>query len=328
MSRPSRTRAAFTLVELLVVIAVIGIFIALLLPAVQAAREAARRVHCSNNMKQIGLAVHGYHDVHKCFPPGHIWMGGGPNWAAGYHKTNWAIALLPYLEQEPLYDAYDHNAFNSDPVNKDVRETFLDVYACPSDGDGARGILTPRWGVAKFHNAQYQFGSYRGVAGRTDTRYYMVADRGHWSTRLGWTNHPRSWRGMFHIICPGLNGCERFSTVVDGSSNTLAVGETHRPENDDPADSRATYWAYSGESHITSTLYPLAETIRVRDYWDCVAQVPGGKGCQFGAWFSYHPGGISWLLCDGSVRHISVNVNMYTLSRLAGIADREPAQVP
>ncbi len=197
-------RTGFTLVELLVGIAIIGILIALLLPAVRTAREAPRRAHCGNNMKQIGLAIHGYHDVHKRFPPGRLWLGGGPNWAAGYHETNWAIALLPYLEQQSLCDAYDHNARNSDPVNKAVRETFVSVYACPSDQIDAGDILTPRWGVAKLQNpaAQYQLASYRGVAGRTDTAYYSVPDRGHWSTSLGWTKHPagmaphpRGWRG-------------------------------------------------------------------------------------------------------------------------------------
>ena len=106
-------RPAFTLVELLVVIAIIGILIALLLPAVQAAREAARRSQCTNSMKQIGLALHNYHDTHRCLPVGALpgWTGGtgGDATSRWVHGTNWRAAILPYLEQESLYDKLNFN---------------------------------------------------------------------------------------------------------------------------------------------------------------------------------------------------------------------------
>ena len=122
MSRQIRTARAFTLVELLVVIAIIGILVALLLPAIQTAREAARRTQCSNNLKQMGLAAHNYHDTFNCFPPGAI--TDGPCCGAK-SRINWAIALLPYMEQSTLYDDYDHDANNEDPSNDPVRRPRL-----------------------------------------------------------------------------------------------------------------------------------------------------------------------------------------------------------
>jgi len=119
----SKQRRAFTLVELLVVIAIIGILVALLLPAVQAAREAARRAQCSNNLKQMGLAAHNYHDTFRSFPPGAI--TDGPCCSAK-SRVNWAIALLPYMEQTSLYDEYDHDANNEDPTNDLVRRAEID----------------------------------------------------------------------------------------------------------------------------------------------------------------------------------------------------------
>ncbi len=133
---------------------------------------------------------------------------------------------------------------------------------------------------------------------------------------------------MFHINCPGLSECESFATVTDGSSNTIVVGEVHRTEDDDPNDSRASYWAYSSEFQSTSNLYPVSDSIRVRNFWDCVARLPSPKPCVWGQWFSYHPGGINWLMCDGAIRHVSVNVDIHTLCRPGSIADGEGAQAP
>ncbi|MEA1950175.1 MAG: DUF1559 domain-containing protein, partial [Planctomycetota bacterium] len=114
-----RSEKGFTLVELLVVIAIIGILIALLLPAVQAAREAARRMQCSSNLKQIGVALHAYHAALGCFPPGGITEGPCCSTRSG---ISWSISILPYIEQPMIYDRYDMDRYNEDPANQFVRE--------------------------------------------------------------------------------------------------------------------------------------------------------------------------------------------------------------
>jgi prepilin-type N-terminal cleavage/methylation domain-containing protein len=154
-----RRAAAFTLVELLVTIAIIGVLVALLLPAVQAAREAARRISCSNNLKQIGLSFQNYHDTWHYFPPGGVTFGPCCN-SPSYES--WPILLLPYMENNNLSVQYDFTQNNEAAINKVVRETKNNVFACASEPLTPQ-LLKPESGPG--NTMEYRTASYRGVGG-------------------------------------------------------------------------------------------------------------------------------------------------------------------
>jgi len=131
--RSRSSQPAFTLVELLVVIAIIGVLVALLLPAVQSAREAARRAQCLNHLKQIGLALHNYESTHKILPPSIQFWNGDDSRTSDNMRANWIIMVLPFMEQQPLYDKFDFNVTISHSNNSDERGTFIKSLLCPSD---------------------------------------------------------------------------------------------------------------------------------------------------------------------------------------------------
>jgi len=144
-------RHGFTLIELLVVIAIIAVLIGLLLPAVQAAREAARRAQCVNNMKQIGLALHNYHDVHNSFPPGAITFGGDP-WNALSNQLNWRALILPQMEANNVYNSVNFNIQTTGDTGAGRNPgamytawmTVNNTWLCPSDGKNGNGMMP--WG--------------------------------------------------------------------------------------------------------------------------------------------------------------------------------------
>ncbi len=201
-----RARRGFTLVELLVVIAIIGILIALLLPAVQAAREAARRSQCTNNIKQVGLALHNYHDSFKSFPPRAVFGAGGtgpPQYQ--YHHT-WLTAILPFMEQQPLYDSTDMGA----PAwGQPIVSTLVPTLLCPSDATALNDTSQTNGNIA-----------WTNYAGPTAWDWWLRRDR----------NIGPPWVPQANTRSDGVfmaDNTTRLRDITDGTSNTLLAAEVN-----------------------------------------------------------------------------------------------------
>ena len=339
MTRRRRlARPGFTLIELLVVIAIIAILIGLLLPAVQKVRAAAARMQCQNNLKQIGLALHNYHDANGSFPPGGITNGdccsteGGPNWA---------ILILPYIEQDTLYKLYDQTQTSEQPNNATLRTTFVKTYNCPADPNINR-LMVPASGPGANAGVTYATGSYRGIAGTTDGTAWWDDATGNPQTAN--PNITLAHRGVLHSGIDyrrpsrfgraGINSPygnpERFATITDGTSNTLMVGEyTTRT-----TVTRTTFWAYEYTSFAMSDVCILPPQSRqlLNDFDACTNQLPAGftngnNPCKRGL-ASFHTNSVMFVMADGSVRGISTNVDMVLLAAMASIAAGEVTIVP
>jgi prepilin-type N-terminal cleavage/methylation domain-containing protein/prepilin-type processing-associated H-X9-DG protein len=336
---PNRVRAhrpAFTLIELLVVIAIIAILIGLLLPAVQKVRDAAARAECQNNLKQIAVALHNYHDSQGRFPAGNV----ADNVCCGQRiYRTWTTDILPFVEQDNLYKTYTDygsraSAAQSWHSSKTAfRTTHVKVYQCPADSYIG---TTERPASGNGSGVEYAFGSYRAVSGRSGGN-----GRVFWDTcepGLGTLN--ASWRGILHGIvvrsngaadsrCP-TGGFERMASIADGTSNTLLVGEL--TFNDNPR--RASFWAYGYTSYNSSSVTDQSRILG-NMYWKCAtfSGVPGstdwkGPGldnpCKRG-FGSNHTNGLNFALADGSVRFVSYSVDINKLAALATMAGGEVA---
>ena len=285
-------RSAFTLVELLVVIALIGILIALLLPAVQAARETARRMTCLNNLKQISLAMHNYHQTHRCFPSGFM-INNAPN-----NKTNdaaqwgWHTFLLPYLERKPLHDALRVSDWHLGRLlqtgtdeDRELVKTTLEIYICPSD--------------VSEKPKSYQVKS--GVPPAIGT---MVPGKSNYTGCKGFFAHnvnssaasARANNGVLYGESP-----VRFQDIGDGTSQVFAVGERD-------VLCRAAVWP--GPTNPGPGYYVTSCTgVKMNKGFDCK---------DF--FSSQHPDGANFAFCDGSARFVSDLIE----SDNQGLSHKEP----
>ncbi len=332
--RDTRDRA-FTLVELLVVIAIIGMLVALMLPAVQAARETAQRVQCTNNLKQIGLALHGYHNALGSFPPGSVVSANGSDLETARHTRTWAIDILPYLENSSAYKLYDPLAALEAPVNKTLRETFIPEMVCPSDTQTQR-LAVPESGYGGGYNLNLYWapGSYRamsGVSPKASGDYFWDNPR-----CLTHSDMDLRTRGALHVVRTDNSDdvkvkgaqAERVKDIQDGLSRTLMVGEYHTRTHIDDRESRRTFWPYPYTSYNQSSAAKYNGSLMlVPDYDRCYDNAPNSDACKR-AWGTFHKEGvINFLLCDGSVTCVSPNVNLDVFCALATIHGREVAQV-
>ena len=271
---------AFTLVELLVVITIIGILISLLLPAVQAAREAARRLQCGNNMKQVGLALHLYHEVWETLPAG---MQPSPYWA-------WSAKTLPFLEQENIASQIDFKYGYHVPQNMNVVNILVGTYHCPSAD--ALKLLTCCAGINRPGGD--------GTDDVAETNYAAIASHTN-------DNYATTHKGS-GCMFDGSN--ISFAQITDGTSQTLLVGEVIRAADDDPTKptwgsaycpngkcDAGKYWA--GENRVT-TYYGINNSPTFEQ-----------AGVQ-----SRHPGGANFTFADGHVSFLSESINLQALYAL------------
>jgi len=323
-------KQGFTLVELLVVIAIIGVLVSLLLPAVQAAREAARRMQCSNNVKQLSLALHNYHDVYKTFPAG----GYGQRWT---FDVSWMARIMPYVEQNAAYERMsfvgDHPGWAYDGVaggainGQAWSNVKIPVITCPS---------TPLETMCNAGSYMIARASYTGIAGATDGN--------------GFVNGPYRWANC----CDGVSSAiisgggmmvpaenVRIGQVTDGTSNTIAVGEcSNFVYNFDYTTKDQQVNSVHGFLMGTSWPYTIVNT--VRDHWGgnptaglvnrlfnstTIRYAPNSVGIswpgvgandgQNNGIYSPHSAGVMIGLVDGSVRMITDTIDMYALRCMA-----------
>ena len=349
IGNPSRTRPGFTLVELLVVIAIIGILVALLLPAVQAAREASRRVNCANNLKQYGIAIHLYADNNMVIPPGNVHVGQQDPW--GNPNVSWMIRVLPYMEQQAIYDKamryqfYDigsttpragiggptfsghlfpGNCPMPKPTNAGAlaQEWEFPFMRCPSDGQVSQDWKQINYSGSMGNTYQPSAGTgcpepygVGGDIGQPGINYENPGGQaGH-----GNTDNPRQISGLFNRW--GI--CIPLASISDGTAFTIAVGEIL------PACNDHTDWTWAmnqqGNAHAATTtpvnnFTTCAEMKRYKNFPipQCTAMSNWNISWAFR---SRHPAGAQFVFADGSVHFIAETIDYKMYQRLGGRRD-------
>lgn len=304
-----RAKRGFTLIELLVVIAIIAILISLLLPAVQQAREAARRTQCKNNLKQLGLALHNYHDVHGSFPPGYFARNvsatdmaaaeTGPGFA-------WGVAILPFLDQQNLFNEIDFTLDAEDAANLPSGQTVLNGFLCPTD-PAPRVFALPS-------GTELAASNYVGIYG-----YGSVSMA------------PGSGTGVFY-----RNSSTRIRDITDGTSNTICIGERmHEHDNVDAlaqVDANSTWYAAIPASPRPAGMVMVAmmeqspSLVLGHVGQDAMGPMPAmhhtpNNTNHIVNFSSNHTGGVQFLLCDGSVHFMSENIHYDTFRYMGERAD-------
>jgi prepilin-type N-terminal cleavage/methylation domain-containing protein len=337
--------AAFTLVELLVVIAIIGLLVALLLPAVQAAREAARRMSCFNNLHQIGLGLHNHYSIHESFPFGHIgyrgitkpapYKGNKPNWQtpqgdgsvlpAGCtnddigKETGWSLYILPFIEQMSVWDAYDDNLWIDHPNNLQAVQTHISTYLCPSTQNNDPltkpfGTIASFPGCARLHYAGLQSSILKNTIAAA--KPYFPAGVTFDDSSAAFNN---GFNGMLYMQGDKSYNREPVRGVLDGFSNTLAVTEDVTFADGAWASGRSifqlsTYHIYNSKGRIPLNSLHL--------------NIPTDQAVIQNGFHANHPAGLNGAFADGSAHFISDSIDAWVLRCLVNRLDNQPVSLP
>jgi prepilin-type N-terminal cleavage/methylation domain-containing protein/prepilin-type processing-associated H-X9-DG protein len=304
-SFPPRKRSGFTLIELLVVIAIIAVLIGLLLPAVQKVRAAAARLQCANNLKQLGLAMHNYHDTQETFPPAYI--NKGPYGNSGFNFTHgWAAFLLPYIEQQPLANLYRWDVPQYDPGNRPVVSHHLPIFECPATPEQGRYMTT---GPFRFFGTKGACGDYTLTLGVNPVL-----------AQLAWVDRVGDYRGALTntptpalAVSPAPTGT-RLVDLTDGTATTILLTED------------------AGRPRLWQAGKAGADNVLEGGPWDhfkgpiiLEGSTPDGTAkpgpCALnctndGEVYAFHTGGANAVFADGAVHFLHVGMDLRIMARL------------
>ncbi len=306
-----RRPTGFTLVELLVVIAIIGILVSLLLPAVQAAREAARRTQCSNNLKQIGIAFQNYHTAKGQFPPG--WTeDDGPSRPDRKNNFAWGTHILPFVEEQSIYDQFDFTRAASSGTPGDDRVENIDligsnltIFRCPSDTPDSDFGSFAEYGAFNPEIPAIAISNYVGSG--------SICQPCHFGWYVAGQTDPSG--------CPfGITGVlyrdsdTNLGKITDGSTHTFLVGERKFG-----GSGNGPYWAgLPGPSSNQTACWAGLVTAHLRSLHQSTLPMINGHWIGFS---SHHPAGVQVVLCDGAVKFVNEAIQMFPLASMIQIQD-------
>jgi prepilin-type N-terminal cleavage/methylation domain-containing protein/prepilin-type processing-associated H-X9-DG protein len=324
---PPQVRRGFTLVELLVVIAIIGVLVAMLLPAIQAAREAARRSQCVSNMKQLALACNNHEALHRKLPYAWYWPQNTPGVQKYY---GWGLVILPHLEQQAIYDLYNFNVNWFDPANQQVINNRIETFLCASAMDGDQS------GLACI-NSPDKGGPWTD---RTAARSDYIASRGYmnyWDPR-GDSRCPGPMMNITNSLAVGVTASEvpvKMSKITDGTSKTILLmeqasrhqfwlfGNLQPPVTSPTSNPKSIHWGFIGMWASWGSQWARCTAADGTEdkTQQCTAYINANNN---GGIYSFHAGGANFAMADGSVSFLTEDINNLVLR---GMLSREQGEV-